>query len=69
MCFCLKIQPVPAILVPLIYNHFVQLLMELPLIVSSPQSDVTYVQGYTVKNINAPILKSIFKNHGDVAAN
>ncbi|PWA66279.1 phospholipase-like protein [Artemisia annua] len=52
-----------------IQAHHDILLMELPLIVSSPQFDVTYVQGYTVKNINAPIHKSIFKNHGDVAAN
>ncbi|GKC88935.1 phospholipase-like protein, partial [Tanacetum coccineum] len=45
-----------------------KLVVELPVIVSSPQSGVTCVQGYTVKNINAPILKSIFKKHGDIAA-
>ncbi|GKC86231.1 phospholipase-like protein [Tanacetum coccineum] len=45
-----------------------KLVVELPVIVSSPQTGVTCVQGYTVKNINAPILESIFKKHGDIAA-
>ncbi|PWA55245.1 phospholipase-like protein [Artemisia annua] len=39
-----------------------------PEIVSSPQSGRISVQGYTVKDINAPILESIFKKHGDIAA-
>ncbi|PWA55246.1 phospholipase-like protein [Artemisia annua] len=36
--------------------------------VSSSQSDMICVQGYKVKNINAPILESIFRSHGDIAA-
>ncbi|GKA18076.1 phospholipase-like protein [Tanacetum coccineum] len=36
--------------------------------VSSPQSGITCVQCYNVKNINAPILEAIFKKHGDIAA-
>ncbi|PWA42621.1 phospholipase-like protein [Artemisia annua] len=40
-----------------------------PISVSSPDSGMTCVQGYKVKNINAPILESIFKKHGDIAAN
>ncbi|PWA73961.1 phospholipase-like protein [Artemisia annua] len=37
--------------------------------VASPETGMTCVQGYKVKNINAPILESIFKKHGDIAAN
>lgn len=40
-----------------------------PISVSSPESGMTCVQGYKVKNINAPTLESIFKKHGDIAAN
>ncbi|PWA88211.1 phospholipase-like protein [Artemisia annua] len=36
--------------------------------VSSPQSGITCVQGYKVKNINAPILEAIFKKLGDIAS-
>ncbi|PWA41678.1 phospholipase-like protein [Artemisia annua] len=37
--------------------------------VASPETGMTCVQGYKAKNINAPILESIFKKHGDIAAN
>ncbi|PWA91427.1 phospholipase-like protein [Artemisia annua] len=40
----------------------------LPNNVSSPQTDAICVEGYKVKNINAPILEAIFKKHGDIAA-
>ncbi|GJS23496.1 phospholipase-like protein [Tanacetum coccineum] len=40
-----------------------------PISVASPETGTTCVQGYKVKNINAPILESIFKKHGDIAAN
>ncbi|PWA99587.1 phospholipase-like protein [Artemisia annua] len=36
--------------------------------VSSFQSRNICVQGYNVKDINAPILETIFKKHGDIAA-
>lgn len=36
--------------------------------VPCPQSDVTCVQGYMVKNIFAPVLEDIFKKYGDIAA-
>nr|GEW08024.1 phospholipase-like protein [Tanacetum cinerariifolium] len=61
-----QLQAVP---LPAAQNGYrLELVVELPVIVSSPQSGVTCVQGYTVKNINAPILESIFKKHGDIAA-
>ena len=48
--------------------HFLQLEQGLPNNVSSPQTDIICVEGYKVKNINAPILEAIFKKHGDIAA-
>ena len=39
-----------------------------PIKVSPPESGIICVQGYKVKSINAPILKAIFKKHGDIAA-
>ena len=36
--------------------------------VSSFQSGNICVQGYNVKDINAPILETILKKHGDIAA-
>lgn len=60
-------QPVP----PLIYLHFVQpikFVLALPRKVSSSQSGITCVQGYDVKKSTEPILKYIFKKHGDIAA-
>ncbi|KAK1413131.1 hypothetical protein QVD17_34898 [Tagetes erecta] len=36
---------------------------------SSSQSDIICVQGYKVKQSNATILETIFKKHGDIAAN
>ncbi|GJS22491.1 phospholipase-like protein [Tanacetum coccineum] len=41
---------------------------EVPRKVLSPQSGIVSVQGYKVKNINAPILEAIFNKHGDIAA-
>ncbi|GJY37492.1 phospholipase-like protein [Tanacetum coccineum] len=41
---------------------------ELPNNVSSPQTDITCVESYKVKNINARILEAIIKKHGDIAA-
>ena len=40
----------------------------MPKKVSSPQSGIICVQGYKVKNINAPILEAFLKKHGDIAA-
>nr|GEY37876.1 phospholipase-like protein [Tanacetum cinerariifolium] len=42
---------------------------EVPQNVSSPRSSVVSVHGYNVKESVAPILESIFKKHGDIAAN
>ncbi|PWA34712.1 phospholipase-like protein [Artemisia annua] len=42
---------------------------EVPQKVSSPQPSVICVHGYNVKETVAPILESIFKKHGDIAAN
>ncbi|XP_071686777.1 uncharacterized protein [Rutidosis leptorrhynchoides] len=36
---------------------------------SCSESGMTCIQGYTVKSSIAPILKAIFKKHGDIAAN
>ncbi|PWA94379.1 phospholipase-like protein [Artemisia annua] len=36
--------------------------------VSSPQSGIICVQGYKMENVYAPILETIFKKHGDIAA-
>nr|GEV23097.1 phospholipase-like protein [Tanacetum cinerariifolium] len=49
--------------------QFGQVGVAVPGKVSSSQSDIICVQGYKVKNFNAPILRAIFRSHGDIAAN
>nr|GEV62316.1 hypothetical protein [Tanacetum cinerariifolium] len=41
---------------------------ELPTNVSSPQTEITCVEGYKVTDVNARILEAIIKKHGDIAA-
>ncbi|GJW14717.1 phospholipase-like protein [Tanacetum coccineum] len=41
---------------------------DMPKKLTSPQFGTVSVQGYKVKNVNASILETIFKKHGDIAA-